>query len=354
MPEVQFDFPYSNLELTQEVNRLPNTFGYMHALDIAPSEAKRSSFVRVEFRDGEFFVLGAEERGSRGQTGKKPKQNGVILEIPHFPYLEVIRPDDINGLLEVVNGQVTEASLANELVRVNKIFNLTHGVTREFLRCGMLKGVIYDGYGEELYDLYDLFGQQQKTVNFALNNANTNVLDKCEEVSGHIEDNLKGETSTGVNVPVDAEFFSKLIAHDNVEKYWLNARNDSEHKELKRQLVGERPCRVFEFGVCRFIEMRGTLPFRDADGKIVTQKYIEANTGYAYPSGTQNMMRTFDGPVHHINEVNKAPEIDVANDSAIYISAEPLDHGEGIELKSQSNTIAINKQPNAVVKITAQ
>ena len=55
MPELIL--PYTDVDLTQEVNRVPNTFGLLNALNIAPSEGKASKYVRIEFRDGEIYVL---------------------------------------------------------------------------------------------------------------------------------------------------------------------------------------------------------------------------------------------------------------------------------------------------------
>lgn len=352
MDENIIDFHYTSHELTQEVNRLPNTFGLLNAMDLAPNEAKNSTMVRIDRRDGQIFVLSAEERKSNaGQATSQDKETGVFMEIPHFPLLSNISPSDLDNLLEVVNGQVTEKSLDRELVRQLETINKHHAITREYLRLCMLRGLIKDGQGKTLHDLYDLFDINKKTISLGLNDSNTDVRAKTEEVNDHIGQNLLGDTSTGNESLVSTSLFNKLIAHEKVEKYWLNAQNSSEHKDLKRDYRGNNYGRVFEFGDLVFREYKGKLPLRASNGSITTQDNIQADKGHAYPAGTQNLFRTFDGPAYHMEHVNKRPDYD-EQDQSILITAKVLDHGEGVELKSQSNVLAACKQPEVLVELT--
>lgn len=347
MPE--FNFPYTNADLTQEVNRIPNQFGLLNALGIAPAEPKNSQFVRIALKDGVIYVLSAEPRGGPGQIGPDDTEGGVILQIPHFPHLEAIRAGDVDGLLEVVNGQITPKSLDSELARKLSAIRKHHSITLEFIRLGMLKGLIKDGKGRTLYDLFDVFDIQKKEVDFVLGTAGTDVRAKCEEVVDHAMTNLKGETTSGVEVIVSPSFFNKLIVHEKVEKFWLNAQNSSEHRELNRRMMGGSWGRVFEFADLLFREYKGGLPVKNANGDITTEANVAANKGHAYPAGTQSMMATYEGPVYHIERANQAPEAD--SGEFIYVSAKELDHGEGLELKSQSNRLAVCKQPECLVEV---
>ncbi|PZR78784.1 MAG: major capsid protein E, partial [Stutzerimonas stutzeri] len=163
MPE--FLFPYTNVELTTEVNRIPNTYGLLNALNLAPSEPKRSRIVRIDFRDGQIHVLSHQEPGAPGEISPpEDPQSGVLLTIPHFVHLENILVGDVDGLLEIVNGQITEKSLDAELDRKLAIIRKNHAITREFIRLGMLKGEIKDGKLRTLYNLYEVFGITKKTV----------------------------------------------------------------------------------------------------------------------------------------------------------------------------------------------
>jgi hypothetical protein len=341
-----FDFPYTGLDLTQEVNRLPNEFGLLNALGVAPVETKASRFVRVDYRNGQIFVLSAEEPGSPASIGDTESEGGVILQIPHFPHLEKIAVGDLDGLLQVMNGVVDARSLDRETFRKLDLIRKNHSITLEYIRLGMLKGLIKDGKGRTLYDLYSVFGIVKKEVDFVLGTEATDVRAKCEEVVDHIQSKLLGETTTGIDSIVDTKFFGKLISHPKVEKFWLNAQNSSEHRSLSRMNVAGNWGRVFEFGGIIFREYKGSLPLRASNGAITTAKNVADDSGTAYPTGTQSMMRTYEAPVLHMDMVNEEPDADT-----IYISVEPLKHGAGVEMLSQTNRIAINKQPECVVQV---
>lgn len=345
---MEFDFPYTNSDVTTEVNRIPNQYGLLNALDIAPLETRTSIYVRIEFRNGMIYVLAAEPRGAPGSVGSEEPDSGVILQIPHFPHFEGIKVGDVDGLLEVVNGAVTLRSLDMELDRKLDSIRRHHGITLEYIRLGMLRGLIKDGKGRVLYDLYQVFGINKKIVDFLLGTDTTDVRAKCEEVNDHVMTNLKGETANGVQAIVSPGWFNKLIRHPNVEKFWIQAQNAMDHQALNRERLGGNWGRLFEFGDIVFREYKGGLPVKDENGQITTQANVEAGKGHAYPSGTQSMMRTFEGPVHHIEMANDEPTEDT-----IYISVEELKHGEGYELKSQSNRLAVCKQPECLVELTS-
>lgn len=341
--------PYSNVDLSAEVNKLPIDFGLLNALELAPSEPKRSRMVRIDIREGQLVVLAHDEPGGPGHIGGEDSQSGIIISIPHFVHYEKILVGDIDSLLDIVNGQITERSLDAELERKLVIIRKNHAITREFLRLGMLRGDIKDGKLRTLCNLYDTFGVAKTEIDFALGTAGTDVRAKCEEATDHIISSAKGETVGAVEAVVDQKFFSKLISHTKVEKFWLQAQNNSQHSKLERERLGGNWGRVFEFGDIIFREYKGGLPVKDNDGEITTQKNVADNSGTAYPTGTQSMFRTYDGPAYHIERVNQAPSGD--DEGEIFISTKVLDHGAGIELKSQSNQLAICKQPECLVQL---
>lgn len=348
MPE--FLMPYTDVELTTEVNKLPAEFGLLRALNLAPSEPKRTPLVRIEFRNGQIVVLAHSERGSPGQISGQERAKGIILELPHFVHYDGIMVGDLDGLLEVVDGQVVPKSLDAELYRKLVIIRKNHAVTREFLKLGMLRGEIKDGSLQTLYNLYDQFDVEKKVIDFKLGTAGTDVRQLCEETSDHIIQNAVGETVGAVEAVVDTKFFGKLISHSKVEKFWLQAQNSSQHTNLERERQGGNWGRVFEFGDIKFREYKGGLPVKDNDGAITTVKNVDDNAGTAFPTGTQSMFATYDGPAYHIDHVNQAPE--QSEDGSVVISTKILDHGTGVELKSQSNCLSVCKQPDCLVQLT--
>ncbi|BBF92904.1 hypothetical protein BLTE_15890 [Blastochloris tepida] len=339
-------FPYSDVDLTTQVNRIPNEFGLLRALNLFPSEDARSRFVEIRIEDGVLVVLAAEEPGAPGNQVEWGTGSSIVIKIPHIPHgPESIRPDDLQGILDAA-GRIREPkSFDKELAKRLGIIRSLHGQTLEYLRLGALKGVIRDGKGRTLYDLYSVFGITKKTVDFELGTAGTSVLDKCEEVVDHILCNLKGETSTGVEAIVSSSFFGKLIQHPKVEKYWLATQQAFTLGMLERSRLGGNWGRVFEFSNIMFREYKGSALVRNGAGQIISEPNVADGMGHAYPVGTRYTAYTLWGPAHHVDFVNQAaPEV--------VVSQEPIKHGGGWELKSQSNVLPIWKRPEALVELT--
>ncbi len=345
MPDILF--PYTNVDLTEEVNRIPNRFGLLNALNLAPVDPMSSRYVRIDFRDGELVVLAADEPGSPGQTSEPEQEQGTILMIPHFPHVETIRTGDLANGIQVVGGQMRSRDLETETARRLNTIRGHHSVTLEYIRMGMLRGLIKDGRGRTLYDLYNVFGITKKQVDFKLGTASTNIREKCEEMVDHVMQNVKGETVSQVEVIVSSGFFERLISHPMVEKFWqMEQHGGGSLMKLERERLGGNWGRVFDFGDILWREYKGSFPVRSTSGTKVQEPAVAAGKGHAYPAGTMNMFKTFAGPAHHIDMVNQTPGVD----DPVFISTKVLDHGEGVEMKSQSNRIAVCKQPECLVE----
>lgn len=336
MPD--FVFPYTSSDLSEQVNLIPNQFGLINALDIFPSRGVESTVVEIDRFEGKIRVLATKPRGAPGSVAAPEKSKKFFVEVPHVPHLDFITVADLQNQRD---GQRRIATLATKTAEKLAAIRRKHDITREYMRVQALKGVVKDGDGVTLFDPFTVFGIVQKSVDFALGTAGTDIIAKCEEVVDHIQTNISDDTSTGVEVIVSAEFFNKFVQHAKVEKYWLNSQNGVSLAQIERQRLGGSWGRVFEFQNILFREYKGSVPV-----KAGAERLVAANEGHAYPSGTGNSFETVDAPAHHIDVVNSAPT------DTIFISTEDLDHGEGVELKSQSNPLPIAKRPEVLVKVS--
>lgn len=346
MDPEDFNFPYTATDLTEQVNRIPNSFGLIRAMGLFDDEGVISTVVEIRIEDGVLRVLSAKERGAPGIVGDRETGKTIFMEVPHFPDLDLITPQDIQNMMVLVGRSKRPAVLDDEVAKRLKNIRNNHDVTLEYLRMGALKGLIKDGDGTTLYDLYDVFGIVKKQVDFVLGTDTTDVIAKCDEVFQHIATNLKGETMSGVEVLVDSGFFNKLIQHPKVEKYWTsNQQGIVAIAQAERQQLGGQWGRIFDFQNIRFREYYGSAPVRSgASGAKSSEKFIAAGYGHAYPTGTMDTFKTWFAPANDVRFVNT-----IGQD--IYVSPEVLKHGAGIELKSESNPLAICKRPEVLVEI---
>ncbi len=340
-----WNFPYNSVQLTEQVNRYPNLYGLMNALNLFPSQGSASRLVEIRFEDGQLSVLAATSVGGPAQTTEREDGNSIYLEIPHFAHLETIRAADIQGFLDVIAGARVPKTFDNEVAKRLRVIRNNHAITREYLRNAALKGLVKDGKGKTLHDLFKVFGINQKKIDFKLGTPETDVIAKCAELIDYMSGAMQGETMSGIEIEVSGTFMNKLVQHPKVEKYWLNTQQAGSLATSERSRLGGQWGRVFEFQTIMFRENTSVFPVRGADKKLTSEKAVADNKGHAYPIGTTNSFATYDGPANHVAEVNKpGPEV--------FISPKLLDHGEGVEFKSQSNCLPICKRPEFLVEVS--
>lgn len=337
-------FLYTALDLTEQINRIPNSYGLIQAMGLFDSEGTISTMVEVRIEDGILRVLPAKERGAPGTPAERESGKSVVFHVPHFPHIDLITPKDIQDFLILQGRSRKPKTYDDELAKRLAAMRNNHAITLEYVRMGAIKGVILDGDGTELYDLFDVFDITKKTVDFVLGTAGTDVMAKIEEVNDHIVTNLSGEVSNGVEIMVSSSFFTKLINHAKVEKYWLQTNQSQELVKFERDQLGGNWGRIIDLGVVRFRENKTTFPVK-VDGTLTNVPAIAANKGHAYPTGTQDTFKTWFAPADTIEAANEPGE-------EIFVSPEVLKHGKGVELWSESNPLAICKRPEALVEVT--
>lgn len=338
-----FDFQFTAIGLTGAINVIPPQWGRISQMGLFAAKPSPSTLVEIVRQNGRLVILSAEERGSRANVAAGERDDNVIVKIPHFPYDDLITPNDIQnmvqiatqpGIMPIAGAGRQPMTLEDEINKRLAKVRRTHDITGEYLRVGGLKGRIYDGKGKELYNLFEVFGINQLSVDFKLGTAGTDIRAKCEEVYAHIEDNIGDDVVSGVRVECDPGFFGKLVSHEKVEQFYLQASQALE-------LTGRNIRQGFNLHGLEFAEYRASAP--GIDGQV--KKFIGANEGHAYPTGTTQTFEEYNGPPYDIRQANQLPT------SEIFVSPKELDHGAGIELATQSNRLPMCKRPEVLVRV---
>lgn len=329
-------FPYTNVTLTEQINRVQNVYGRINELKLFPTKGVGSTIVEVQFRNGVISILAAKPRGSLGPVGQEPNERSIFLKIPHFPHEDQILAAALQDKFRFGSGRKALKAMANELS--DKLFDIrnVHAITLEWLRMSAMKGQIVDGAMRVLYDLYQVFGVQKKTVYFDLANPNANIVAKTAEVARHMEMTAQGETMNGVRSLVSPEFFDKLTDHPNVKEKFLATQS-------AMVLASEDIRRGFKFGSMTFEEYVAVAP----DESGTTRRFISANKGHAYPLGTQKAFATYSAPPDTIETVN------MENTPEVFVSIERMRHGKGVDIHSESNLLPVCHRIEMLVELDA-
>lgn len=328
-----FDKPFEVVDLTEELNLIPNTWGLINSLGVFTSEGVSQHTVTVESMAGTLAVITDQVRGTRNNVNKDDTRALRSFAIPHFPLDDYVTPQDIQGKRAYGNTDAAEteaAVIARKLERIRR----NHAVTLEAARAfAITTGQIYAPNGTVVGNYYTDFGVTRKEVDFLLGTAGTEVNEKIEEVIAHIQDNiLSGETVTNVVALCSPQFFGKLIKHPNIKeayKYY-----SSTQELLRNRLGGGGLYRRFEHGGVLFIEYRGSY-----NGSPL----IPAGDAYFMPQGTADMFISYFSPANKFSHVN-------TNGEEAYVFQYRDQKDESILLQSEHNALHLIRRPGAIVR----
>lgn len=330
---------FSAVELTAAVNVVPNTYGRLQQMNLFPSEPIATTTVAVQFANGVVNLLPTRQRGGPPSLGVPERRNARTFQIAHIPHDDYVTAADVqNRMAPGAGGLDSVMDLVN---RKLASMRRKHAITLEHMRMGALKGAVLDYDGSEIVNFFTEFGVTEKTVNFALGTATTNVAGKVREVVAHIEDNLMGDTMTGIHALCSSEFFESLITHDKVQeayKYFAAAQNP----------LRDDVRRGFMYHGVMFEEYRGTATQLNEDGTTTTRRFIPANEARFFPVGTTETFSTYFAPADIIGEVNVSP------DTEVYAAqARDAEFDRWVKLHTQSNPLPVVKRPALLVRGTA-
>lgn len=322
---------FSQTEIAAAINIVPNTYGRLNQLGLMPVRGVMTRDIAIEEQNGSLALIPTEAIGGAGTVGQGGKRRVRTFRVPRLIQEEHVNPAEVDGIRAF--GGDTRESLAALLNQKLATVRSKHDITLEYLRMGALKGIILDADGSSVvYNLYNEFGITQKSIDFTLGTAATEVRNKCVELARYIEDNLLGETSSGIRVLVSEEFFDKLVIHPKVKEAYAN------YQEAAQRLGGDMRS-GFTFGGVTFEEYRGK-----ANGLGGTIRFIAAGEGHAFPEGTRSTFATLAAPADFNDTVGTLGQV-------YYAKVQEAKMGRGYDIHTQANVLPMCMRPAVLVKV---
>lgn len=352
---------FSVKELTDAINLFPNQYGLINALGLFSQKGVTTTSVAVEINKGVLNLIQSQPRGTQAAKNVRGKREIRNFQIPHFPLDDRILPSDIQNVREFGTPdqlKTPEKEVADRLEELSK----KHDITYEYLNAGAIAGQVLDADGSVILDIFDGFGVQENKVNFALTTDTTKLQEKTQEVWGLIEDNLAGDTLSGIVALCSPEFFKSFTTHSAVaQSYQFYLNNVGTMATMLSGFVpasgpgipgsaekAAEPLRRdvrkgFFWQDITWIEYRGKATFLQEDGTTVTRNFIAPNTCRFLPLGTQDTFRSYFAPADWMETVNTVglPK---------YSKVVPELGGRWVDLISESNPLPLCLRPKLLVK----
>lgn len=323
---------FGTAEMTEAINVIPTQYGLLNELKLFKEKGITTTNVEVEKKNGVLNVLTAVNPDAPGTVNTSGKREVISLAVPHFIINDKINAADVQNIRKF--GSSDELEAVQDVVN-DKLAEMRakHEITLEYLRAGALQGIIKDGEGNVINNLFTTFGVTQKTQDFKTSNSSTNIPKLLRDVKRYLEKNLQGETMSGVLCLCSGNWFEALIEHDSIKDAYHAYQGLTPYRNDLR--------RSFEFNGISFVEYEGTV----SNTAGSTLRFIPDNEAIFLPVGTRNVFETVFAPADYVEAVNTVG-------LPYYAKQELAEMGRGVNVQTQSHPLPICKRPDLLVKAT--
>ena len=322
------------ISMTMAINRIPDVARYIGFLErmgiFTPYPITTVNFAAEEYAE-KLNLLVSQPRGGvapKNETGKAKLRD---FRVPHFPLEDVIKPDEIQGVRAFgTENQVTtaEAVMSKKLAQIRK----KHDLTKEWMRMHCLKGIVLDGDGSTLLNLFQEFQiTAPSVIDFALQDNATDVNAKVRSVINYIEDNLLGDVYTGILGLCSRTFYDAFIGHPTVREAYTYFSTP--------QPLSADVSKNFTFAGVTFIPFNANTT--SPDGTV--RKFVTDHSVHFIPQGTQNTFVEVNAPADFMETVN-TPGL------PFYAKQEPMKYNRGIEVHTQMNYLPFCARPELLIR----
>jgi Phage major capsid protein E len=325
-------------DYTQELQIVPNSWTLLNDSGLFTEEFLSTNTVTFEEQAQTLGLIGDAFRGAKPQANKDDNRKIRSYPIAHFPIVDAVKPEDIQGKRAYGSNDTAEteaAVIARKMERIRRNMDITMEVGRFSL---LTTGNLYAPNGTISGNVFTDFGITQTSVDFVLGTTTTDIVAKVETVIAAMQDNANtGDVITGIIAYCSPEWFAKLIAHTKiVDAYKYFSATEGQMIQRNRAGGNNGLYREFTYAGIRFIEVRTVL---------AGQRLIPAGEVVFVPTGTTDTFVSYFGPANRMDFVNT-----VAERGYMWSYRDPK--GQGIDIDGEFNVTSIVRRPALVVKGT--
>lgn len=347
---------YNNLALvadyTNEIMMIPTMYGRINAMGLFNFNGVAADTVIIDKTTDSLGILRVTGRGGPATRNRGEVNASMALPVPYIKHEDFLRPEDlINRRAPGMTGPDTVTRKRQKKLEMmrRKIMQ-----TLEWMKLGAIKGLVTDGAGSTILDVYSQFNVTQTTIDFELSNTATDVGSKVRTLKRTIEQNLQaGVMVNSVHCFVDAGFFDALVSHPNVEKAYQQFAATNQIANVGAgatppQAAGQQPLqadlrRAFVFQGVTFEEYNPAVALFGAD---TTSTLINQDEGYAFPPGIDEMFESYYAPANKMQYVG-------TEGAEMYAFEYQLPNDEGMMMESHTAPLMVNRRPAAVIRLQA-
>lgn len=316
---------FSAVSLTAAILKAPYKPSRIGQLGLFREKGITTTTVVIEEKDGALELIPSSPRGGPAENLGPQRRTARAFVVPHYEKDSTIYADSVQNVRAFGSDDQLQGvqALVDERLA---ILRAQHEVTLEWQRMGAIRGQILDADGSVMFDLFDEFGVAQQTM--VIDIGADDVRNQAVAAQRLIEDELGAEPVTGYRGFCGDHFFDELIAAEAVRESVKFQESNTLRTDLRKG---------FEYGGVVWENYRG---------RVSGQDFVGNGDCYLVPEGT-SIFQTAFAPADFLEAVNTVG-------LPIYVKQAPDPSGLNrfVRLHSQSNPLALNTRPRAVVKLT--
>lgn len=292
------------------------------------SEGITTTTVMIEQEDGVLKLVPRTPRGGVGQRISPKPRTMRVLAVPHYQLEGDVYADEVQNVRAF--GTESELQSVDSLYKAKITpVNASLDATVEYARLGAVKGIVVDGDGSVVYNLFDEFGVTQSNPSWALGTSTTNIKGLCVAVDRLVQAALLGVTYTGIHAFCGSAFFDALTQHPIVEKAYNLFLSGQYLRESQRRKV---------FNFCG-------IDFEEYYGGVGATKFVNDNEAHCFPTGVPGLFQTKYAPADYVETVN-------TTGLPRYVKKELKPMDKGIDFEVQTNPLNFCTRPDTLIKLS--
>ncbi|RYG38228.1 major capsid protein [bacterium] len=318
---------FSTVSLTGYVAKLPFKPTKITQLGLFREQGITTTTIAIAEDRGRLGLVPRSPRGGVGHQITQDRRKARSFIVPHYKVEDTILADEVQN--------VQAFGTDNRLLAIQDLVNRRQrtaadycDVTVEYGRLGAIKGVIVDGDGSVVYDLFQEFGLTQTVETWDIETASTGVKLLCHGLQRTVQSALGGTVTDGIHAFCGEAFFDALVTHPEVAKAYERYQ---ENVHARTSQVGK----VFEFAGVRWEEYYGG---------VGATKFVADNEAHAFPTGVPGLFETYFAPADYMETVN-------TTGLPRYSKQERMRKDRGVDLETQTNPLHMCNRPEALVKL---
>lgn len=330
--------PFSVIALTDAINKYPFVPGRAGQIVDWNEEGISSTVVMIEEDNGTLNLINPTGRGGPGVSVVKDKRKARNLNVPHYQVDDAIFAEEVQNIREFGVGSQLQTVQNVVSKRLGNHVLLKHGPTLEYQRVGAVKGIILNGDGTTLYNLFTEFNVAQPAeVDFDLDNgapASGALRKSCAGVVRTIADALGEATFIGVHAFCGNAFFDDLLSHKEVVASYVNTDMAKVLRDGYVYPNGDKVYGAFEFGGIVWENYRGS---------VGGSPFVNTDKAHIFPVGTPGLFRTVYAPADYVETVNTLG-------LPMYGKQWLMPDSKGVNLQTQMNPLSYCTRPGTLVQ----